>query len=264
MKKRTLITVGFFSLLLAAGSFYMATNYIDSLAHEKLFSPVVKVSSQTEIAPYEPITSEDVVLVQEEADEIMEDAATTLEQVVGKRAMQPLYPGEQVLQQKLKVGHLLPEKGQARYEFPLTSIMPTTELRKGDYVKIWVKYRPQSELDTLPAPTAFRKTNSSAELLFQSQLVTVKDNNGIEIYTLKPRLIPQGDQISDSLFNGSEAQKYTDGERRYRDYRAQPSSLAAYLGFNLTDQQYMTIIEAMNYGTIQIGHIMVAKEGETK
>lgn len=261
MKKRTLLAVSFFSFVLAAGSFYLATRYIDSLAHEKLFAPVVKVANGVEIAPFEPITTEDVVLVQEEADEIMAGAVTSLQDVVGKQATQSLYAGEQVLQKKLGDGHLLPGKGLARYEFPLTAIMPTTELRKGDYVKVWVKYKPKAELDTLPAPVTFRQTNQSAEFLFQSQLATVKDSNGIEVYTLKPRLIPSGDQVTDSLFNGSQAQKYTDGEKRYYDYRAQPSSLTAYLGFNLTDQQYLMLTEAMNYGTIQIGHIMVAKEG---
>ncbi len=261
MKKRTLIAISFLSFLLAAGSFYMATKYIDSLAHEKLFAPVVKVANGAEIIPYAPITSDEVVLVQEEVDEIMPDAASSLEDVVGKRAIQSIFSGEQILHQKLGDGHLLPEKGLARYEFPLTSIMPVTELRKGDYVKVWLKYRPKTELDSMPTPSNFKKTNDSAELLFQSQLVTVKDNNGIEVYTLKPSIIPQGDQISDSLFNGTEAKKYTDGEKRFRDYRAQPSSITAYLGFNLTDQQYLMLTEAMNYGTIQIGHIMVAKEG---
>lgn len=261
MKKRTLIAISLLSFLLAAASFYMATKYIDSLAYEKLFAPVVKVANDAEITAFEPISSDDVVLVQEEVDEIMPDAASSLEDVVGKRAIQSIFSGEQVLRQKLNDGQLLPGKGFARYEFPLTAIMPTTELRKGDYVKVWLRYRPKTELDAMPPPTTFQKTNESAELLFQSQLVTVKDNNGMEVYTMKPSIIPQGDQLSDSLFNGSEAKKYTDGEKRYRDYRAQPSAIAAYLGFNLTDRQYLMLAEAMNYGTIQIGHIMVAKEG---
>ncbi|NGQ96430.1 flagellar biosynthesis protein FlgA [Brevibacillus sp. SYP-B805] len=263
MKKRTLIIISLISFLLALFSFYAATRYIDSLAHEKLFAPVVKVADGREIQPFEPITTEDVVLVNEEADEILPDAVTSLEGVVGKRSVQPIFAGEQVLKQKLDDGHLLPEKGKARYEFPITDMMPVTELRKGDYVKVWVRYRSPTELANMPPPSYFTRTNASAELLFESQLATVKDNNGIEIYTIKPSVIPDGRQIGDTLFHGSEARKYTDAERRYRDYRAQPSSLPAYLGFNLTDQQYRMLSEAMQYGTIQIGHIMVSKEGGT-
>ncbi|XOS91279.1 hypothetical protein ACLMAB_22165 [Brevibacillus laterosporus] len=46
-------------------------------------------------------------------------------------------------------------------------------------------------------------------------------------------------------------------EKRYWDYRAQPSAVAAFVGFNLTDQQYLILTEALQYGTIQIGREML-------
>jgi hypothetical protein len=141
--------------------------------------------------------------------------------------------------------------------------MPVTELRKGDFVKIWVRYKPHTELEALPQPVHFTKSDQSAELLFESQLATVEDSNGIEIYTLKPKLIPDADQVNDPLFHGSKASSYVDQERRYRDYRAQPSSVPAYIGLNLTDQQYLLLTEAMHYGTVQIGHVLALKEGKT-
>lgn len=264
MKKQTLLTIGFLSLLMAAASFYAATYYLDALASERLFAPVVKVAKGKEISPYEPITRDDVVLVQEEADEIFPGALQTLESVLGKRSMQPLYEGEQLLKEKLSETQLLPQIGEARYEFPLHSIMPITELRKGDKVKVWVKYKPLTELQSMPAPAHFHKSNHTADPLFISQLVTVKDNNGVEIYTLKPNLLPPAEQMDSAVFKGSEAKKYANGEKRYRDYRSQPSSLPAYIGFNLTDEQFTALSEAMNYGTIQIGHVLVQEEVHKK
>lgn len=263
MKKQTLVSVGIISLVLAGICFYAATRYIDSLAVEKLFAPVVKVADGKVIDPYVPITREDVVVVLEETDEIMKDSFQTLEGILGKQAIQPLYGGEQLIAPKLTDGHLFPEKGQARYEFSLSSMMPVTEVRKGDYVKVWVKYKAQSELEALQNPVFFQKSNPSADLLFQTQLVTVKDNSGIEIYTIKPSIIPNPKELDEPLFNGSKAKKYVDSERRFRDYRAQPSSLPAYIGFNLTDQQYKTLTEAMSYGSVQIGHVFAIKEGST-
>jgi hypothetical protein len=259
MKKQTLLTLSLVSFTLAAACFYAATKYLEALATERLFAPVVKVAEGKEILPFEPITRDDVVLVQEEVDEIYPGSFQSVESVLGKRSVQTLYEGEQLVEKKLTDSHLLPEKGKARYEFPLTAITPVTELRKGDYVKIWVKYKPITELQSATQPEFFRKTNHTADVLFQSQLVTVKDNNGVEIYTLKPNLLPGANQM-DSVFHGSEAKTYMNAEKRYRDYRAQPTSLPAYVGFNLTDRQFVMISEAMNYGTVQIGQISVPEE----
>ncbi|MFY0545773.1 SAF domain-containing protein [Brevibacillus sp. H7] len=264
MKKQTLFTVSIVSFLLAAACFYAATRYLDALVAERLFAPVVKVAKGKEISPYEPITREDVVLVQEETDEIYPGSYQTIESVLGKRSVQTIYEGEQLVDKKLSESHLLPDKGKARYEFPLHSIMPVTELRKGDYVKLWVKYKPITELQSLPEPMHFRKSNTTADPLFESQLVTVKDNNGMEIYTLKQSLMPGAEQMESAVFKGSEAKKYTNAEKRYRDYRAQPTSLPAYIGFNLTDQQFVVLSEAMNYGTVQIGHILAAEEVQSR
>lgn len=263
MKKQTLVTVSIISFILAGVCFYAATRYIDSLAEEKLFAPVVKVAKGREISPYSPITREDVVLVQEETDEIMEGAVQSVESVLGKQSIQTIFAGEQLIEHKLHDGYLLPKKGEARYEFSMNAIMPITELRKGDFVKVWVRYKPRAELEMLPEPVHFIKSDQSAELLLESQLATVKDSNGIEIYTLKPKLLPDAEQLDDPLFNGSKASAYVDQERRYRDYRAQPTSVPAYIGFNLTDEQYLKLTEAMHYGTVQIGHVVALKEGDT-
>jgi hypothetical protein len=259
MKKQTLLTICLMSFGLAAVCFYAATKYLDALAAERLFVPVVKVAKGKEISPYEPITRGDVVLVQEEVDEIYPGSYQSVESVLGKRSVQTLFEGEQLVEKKLTDSHLLPEKGKARYEFPLSAITPVTELRKGDYVKIWVKYKPAAEMQTAPQPEFFRKTNHTADVLFQSQLVTVKDNNGVEIYTLKPNLLPGANQL-DSIFNSSEEKTTMNGEKRYRDYRAQPTSLPAYVGFNLTDRQFVIISEAMNFGTVQMGQISIPEE----
>ncbi len=259
MKKKTLLGVSIASLLLAAACFYGATQYIDRQVLHKLYGPVVKVASGKEIQPFEPISQDDVVVVQEPIQTIQKGAATSIESIVGKRSIQTIFEGEQVIQQKLEDGYLLPKVNEARYEFPLTSIMPVTELRKGDFVKVWVRYKSSSELEHIPPPAFFAKDNSTATLLFESQLVTVKDSNGIEIYTLKPQLIPGNNQNENLLFHGSQAAKQSDSERRYRDYRAQPSAIPSYIGFNLTDKQFQMLTEAMNYGMIQIGHVMIAK-----
>jgi hypothetical protein len=116
-----------------------------------------------------------------------------------------------------------------------------------------------TELQGLPDPVQFTKTNDTAEFLFESQLVSVRDSNGIEIYTLKPSLVPSPDHM-DAVFNGSREKPMQNGEKRYRDYRVQPTALPAFVGFNLTDQQYVILSEAMSYGMLQIGHIMVTKE----
>lgn len=259
MKKQTLLLISLISFLLAGSSFYAATRYIDAMAAERLFAPVVKVAQGKEISPFEPITKDDVVVVQEEVDEIMLGSARDVESVVGKRSMQSMYEGEQLLTNKLTDTQLLPEKGKARYEFPLTSIQPLTELRKGDHVKIWVKYKSITELHDFPAPVQFNKTNDTAELLFESQLASVRDSNGIEIYTLIPSLLPSPDHM-DAVFNGSREKPLLNNEKRYRDYRVQPTALPAFVGFNLTDQQYVILMEAMTYGMLQVGHIMVTKE----
>lgn len=259
MKKQTLFLICLISFLLAGSSFYAATQYIDAIATERLFAPVVKVAQGKEISPFEPITREDVVLISEEVDEIMPGSARDVESVIGRRSVQTIYEGEQLLTSKLTDTQLLPEKGQARYEFPLTYIQPLTELRKGDHVKIWVKYKPVTELQGLPNPVQFGKTNDTAELLFEGQLASVRDSNGVEIYTLKPSMLPSPDHM-DAVFNGSREKPMQNREKRYRDYRVQPTALPAFVGFNLTDQQYVILSEAMSYGMLQVGHIMVAKE----
>ncbi|MGC5328618.1 SAF domain-containing protein [Brevibacillus sp. SYSU BS000544] len=262
MRKKTLLYIGFVSLLLSIGCFVAAKNYLDELAHDKLYGPVVKVATGREILPYEPISTNDLLLVQEPTDNIQKGAATSIESLLGKRVIQTIYEGEQIIPIKLESGHLLPEAGEARYEFPLTSIMPVTELRKGDLVKVWVRYKGQSELENMQPPSFFKMDNPVATLLFQSQLATVKDSSGIEIYTLKPQLIPTNSQVDNPFFHGSSVSKTLESERRYRDYRAQPSAVPAYVGFNLTDQQYQIISEAMSYGMVQIGHVMDrGKEG---
>jgi len=259
MKKQTLFLICLISFLLAGSSFYAATQYIDAMAAERLFAPVVKVAQGKEIAPFEPITREDVVLVSEEVDEILPDSARDVESVIGRRSVQTIYEGEQLLTNKLTDTQLLPGQGQARYEFPLMDIQPLTELRKGDHVKIWVKYKPVAELQALPEPVQFTKTNDTAEFLFESQLVSVRDSNGVEIYTLRPSMLPSPDHM-DAVFNGSREKPVQNGEKRYRDYRVQPTALPAFVGFNLTDQQYVILSEAMSYGMLQVGQIMVAKE----
>lgn len=259
MKKQTLFLICLISFVLAGSSFYAATQYIDAMAAERLFAPVVKVAQGKEIAPFEPITRDDIVLVQEEVDEIMSGSARDVESVLGKRSVQTIYEGEQLLTNKLTDTQLLPEKGTARYEFSLLSIQPLTELRKGDFVKIWVKYKPIMELQDFPSPAQFKKTNDTADFLFESQLASVRDSNGIEIYTLKPSMLPSPDHM-DAVFNGSREKPLLNGEKRYRDYRVQPTALPAFVGFNLTDQQYMILTEAMAYGTLQVGQILISEE----
>lgn len=255
MKKNTLITISLVSFLLALGCLYGAMRYLEDLAQEKLFAPVVKVAEGRVIAPYEPITHDDVVVVQEEVDELLDGAFSTLDEVIGKYSMQMLFPHEQIIKQKLTNNYLLPGPGKARYEFSLNSILPVTELRKGDHVKVWVRYKSPEQLAQMPPPENFQINSTSAEMLFVTQLVSVKDSNGAEIYTLQPRLLPDGSAMGDVFFQAAENKQRGD-ERRYWDYRAQPTSIPTFIGFNLTDKQYQTLIEAMQYGTIQIGHIL--------
>ncbi|UFJ40589.1 flagellar biosynthesis protein FlgA [Brevibacillus humidisoli] len=259
MKKKTLLIISLISFLLAGGSLYGATRYLEVLAQEKLFAPVVKVAEGRVIAPYEPITQNDVVVVQEEVDELLEGSFSSLEEVVGKYSIQMLFADEQIVGQKLSDAYLLPDPGKARYEFPLNSILPVTELRKGDHVKVWVRYKSQDQLELLPPPATFQINSPSAEKLFETQLVSVKDSNGAEIYTLEPQLLPGGTSMGDAFFHASENRRPAGDERRYRDYRAQPTSIPAFIGFNLTDKQYETLIEAMQYGTIQIGYVLREK-----
>ncbi|WP_126424725.1 SAF domain-containing protein [Brevibacillus marinus] len=260
MKKKTLLLISLVSFLLAIGCLFGAMRYLEDLAEEKLFAPVVKVAEGRVIAPYEPITRSDVVVVQEEVDELMDGAFSSLDEVLGRYSIQTLFADEQIVKQKLASEYLLPGPGKARYEFPLHSILPVTELRKGDHVKVWVRYKPLEQLEQLPPPVNFRINSPAAEMLFVTQLVSVKDSNGAEIYTLMPQLLPDGSAMGDVFFHASENRQGGD-ERRYWDYRAQPTSMPAFIGFNLTDKQYETLIEAMQYGTIQIGHILPV-EGE--
>lgn len=259
MKKRTLLLISVTALILALGCFYGANRYLDERIQHKLYTAVVKVAPGKQIQAFEPITREDLVIVQAPIETIQKGAATTVEGIIGKYPIQTIFEGEQIISPKLEDTYLLPKPNEARYEFSLTSIMPITELRKGDGIKVWVRYKPKSELEQLPEPTFFQKNNSTATLLFDSQLVTVKDSNGIEIYTLKPQLIPNNTQVENPFFNGTQAANLVDTERRFRDYRAQPSAVPSSIGLNLTDKEYQMLCEAMNYGTIQIGHVMVAK-----
>lgn len=259
MKKKTLLAIGVVSFVLAGSCFYAATNYLDELAEEKLYAPVVKVVAGREIMPFEPITGDDVMIEQEEVDEILSGAYQRLEDVLGKRSMQAMFGGEQLLKRKLEDNQLLPGPSKARYEFPLTLMMPVTEVRKGDLVKVWVKYKLPAELELMPPPSTFTKSSQSAELLFEGQLATVKDSNGIEIYTLKPSILSQADQIENPFFHAAEATKPLESERRFRDYRAEPSAIPAFIGLNLTDKEYRTLTEAMQYGVIQIGTYLNAK-----
>ncbi|WP_232699075.1 SAF domain-containing protein [Brevibacillus daliensis] len=253
MKKKTLLIICLLSLLLAVGSFYAATKYIDQLVHETMFAPVVKVASGKQIQPFQPITRADLVVDHEEMDEIIPGSFAKIEDVIGKQSMQTIFGGEQLIEEKLREGYLLPQRGEARYEIPVTNLMPLTELRKGDHVKVWIKYKQASEIETLPAPSHFKMQNTSADLLFESQLVTVKDNNGFEIYSIQPQILPDAGNMTKTFFEASKSTPLNEVEKRYYDYRAQPSAIASFVGFNLTDQEYVILAEAMQYGIIQIG-----------
>lgn len=259
-----MLLIGCVSFLLAAGCMYAAVQYLEVLAQKRSVIPVVKVAPGREISPLVPISRDDIILVHEPVESVHQHSFRTIESVIGKRSIQVLYPDEQIIRETLTDDYLLPQKGQARYEFPLSSIMPVTELRKGDYVKVWVRYRTAAELETLPPPKHFQRKDPSAELLFVSQLATVKDSNGVEIYTIQMQpLTGEGGKIQNPFFHGSKLQTTSDTEKRYRDYRSQPSSLPAFIGFNLSDEQYRMLAEAMHYGTIQVGHVAVQEEGKT-
>ncbi|USG65983.1 SAF domain-containing protein [Brevibacillus ruminantium] len=263
MKKQTLFIISIISFILAGSCFYAATRYIEVLTLERLYAPVVKVAPGKEISPFEPITKADIVLVQEEIDEILPDSISDLESVIGKRSTQTIYAGEQLLKRKLTDDQLLPEKGMARYEFPLTFFNPVTELRKGDHVKVWVTYKSPSELEHLPEPSHFVKSNGTADLLFTTQLATVRDSNGTEIYTIKPSPLPSPDHM-DAIFNGSRERPLLNGEKRFHDYRSQPTALASFIGLNLTDHQFTAISEAFLYGVVQIGQVSSPEVVTTK
>ncbi|AYB40379.1 SAF domain-containing protein [Brevibacillus laterosporus] len=257
MKKKTLLLICITSFLLALGCFYVATKYINKLVHEKMFAPVIKVAQGKRLEPFHPISRADIIIEQEQVDKIHPEAIQSLEEILGKQSVQTIYSGEQILIQKLRDGYLLPDRGQARYELPLTAMMPVTEMRKGDQVKVWLRYKTTAELENLPKPKHFEMKSTSAELLFTSQLVTVKDSNGFEIYTIQPQFFSDAGKMTKAFFHGSQATPLDELEKRYWDYRAQPSAVAAFVGFNLTDQQYLILTEALQYGTIQIGREML-------
>ncbi|QOS98572.1 SAF domain-containing protein [Brevibacterium sp. JNUCC-42] len=257
MKKKTLLLICIASFLLALGCFYAATKYINKIVHETMYAPVIKVAQGKQLEPFQPISRADIIIEQEQVDEIQLGAIQSMEEVLGKQSVQTIYSGEQILIQKLRDGYLLPEPGKARYELPITAMMPVTEMRKGDHVKVWLRYKTTAELEILPKPTHFPMKSISADLLFTSQLVTVKDSNGFEIYTIQPQILPDAGNMTKTFFHGSQTTPLDEMEKRYWDYRAQPSAVAAFVGFNLTDQQYLILIEALQYGTIQIGREML-------
>ncbi|WP_139490081.1 SAF domain-containing protein [Brevibacillus dissolubilis] len=172
------------SLILSTGlslvTLYLGYQQAEQSFQSREYTQVVTVKQGKMIQPYSPIIPSDLDYKEVPKSQVLPGSIIQTDQIIGKVAWMPMGSGETVLDWKLMDGKLLPKKQEARYEIELSEFTPMSEIRRGDFVKVWINY---SELDPeklieLGDPRYFQKTNDTADLLFTSQVVAVKDGSG--------------------------------------------------------------------------------------
>ncbi|WP_019123892.1 SAF domain-containing protein [Brevibacillus massiliensis] len=261
INKRTISILFFLSSALSAGAIYLGYDYVRTSAAEAQYTSVLAIKEGKLLQAYTPIIQSDLVYKKIPVNQYAKGMLVNPEDVIGKTTWLPIGEGEPIFDWKLTDGKLLPQKDEARYEIPLTDFTPMSEIRRGDHVKVWVKYRPMNEehLEELGEPKFFTKTNDSADMLFTSQVVAVKDGAGAEVFSLSP---PQASTQAFADLMDNQQVSSTAQNRLTETYRGQPDTMPARLIFNWTDKQFQAFVEARKYGDVQIGVYQYYKQEE--
>lgn len=99
--------------------------------------PVVVVTSN--IMPLDVLSSQVNIRIEKIPPMyVLADAATTIEQVEGKIAKMRLYPGEQIILDKLNPDKKVPLPGEKYLQLPVKGII----IKPGEKVDVWVEYIP--------------------------------------------------------------------------------------------------------------------------
>ncbi|MBO8163918.1 MAG: hypothetical protein H0Z34_09420 [Brevibacillus sp.] len=261
LNKRTIGLLFALSSMLSGGALYLGYDYVKQTASEQQYTSVLAIKEGKLLMAYTPIVESDLTYKKIPVSQYVTGMLSDPEDVVGKTTWLPIGEGEPIFDWKLTDGKLLPKKDEARYEIPLTDFTPMSEIRRGDFVKVWVKYRPmdQEYLEELSEPKFFTKTNDSADMLFTSQVVAVKDGAGAEVFTLTPS--QASTQAFADLMDNQQVSSNAQN-RLAATYRGQPDTMPARLIFNWTDDQFKAFVEARKYGEVQIGVYQYYKQEE--
>lgn len=257
INRRKVLFLLFVCIVLTIVSVQVFMTFARDILLEKEYVSIVTVKKGRVIESYSPILLEDLEIREVEKTSILEGSFsdTAIQKIIGKQSWITMADGEPILEWKLfDDKKLLPQKNEARYEIPIQDLTLMTEIRRGDFVKLWVSYKmndPEAMQEQLGKPTFFKQTNASVDFLFESRVVGVKGSQGQEIFSMQPPELQAANELSSSTKekqNGNEMQK-----RLEQTYRGQPSDIPNRLIFNWTDEQYRVFAEAQKYGEIQIG-----------
>lgn len=262
VNKKKMMGLAALSLICAGVAANLLFTKSESLFRQNNYEEILAIRPGKVLNQYTPIVETDLEIKRVEKSALIDGmiSGSNLPKVIGKMAWVPIANGEPLLDWKIIDGKkLLPTLDQTRYEIPITEFTPMTEIRKGDYVKVWVRYSAKKQeqmIEQLGVPIEFKQTPGAAsDFLFTSQVAGVKGSQGEEIFSLQAPAAQATQAVGEFIDNKPETS--SDTQRRLQQtYRGAPSAIPSRLLFNWSDQQYKIFVEALKYGDVQVGVYM--------
>lgn len=259
INKKKLTLLAALSIICAGVAANLLYTKSEDLFVENNYEEVLAVRQGKILNQYTPIVETDLEIKKIEKSALIDGmiAGSNFSKIIGKMTWMPIANGEPILDWKLIDGKkMLPSVDQTRYEIPISDFTPMTEIRKGDYVKLWVRYSAKKQEvmnEQLGKPIEFKQTPGAAsDFLFTSQVAGVKGSQGEEIFSLQVPVAQATQAVGEYIDNKPETS--SDTQRRLQQtYRGAPSAIPNRLLFNWTDEQYKIFAEALKYGDVQIG-----------
>jgi len=266
VNKKKVITLGVISFIAAGLAGNLLFTKSQQFFRDENYEEILVIRKGKILNQYTPIVESDLETMRVENSALIDGmiSSTNLPKMIGKMAWIPVANGEPLLDWKLvDTKKMLPNLDQARYEIPINEFSPMTEIRKGDFVKVWVKYSAKKQeqmIEQLGPPIEFKQTPGAAsDFLFTSQVAGVKGSQGEEIFSLQAPAADATQAVGEFIDNKPETSSDTQ-RRLQKTYRGAPSAIPSRIIFNWTDQQYKIFAEALKYGDVQIGVYMPQAE----
>lgn len=165
------------------------------------------------------------------------NAYTHPNDIIGQRAVVPIGTNEEFMDWKLTKDNIYPTAGQEFFPFQINFVQSINDMvRRGDEVDIWVDYKK-------PVEEKGQKIYSK-KILSNITVAYVKDTNGKEIKDSSQNTALQALEH----LSKSEKDQYT-----FQHFRDTPTAKPSYMTFIMTPEQYQTLVEAEQKGTITLG-----------
>ncbi|MGG4499157.1 hypothetical protein [Brevibacillus reuszeri] len=263
-KKVTLYAVLSLGCAIAAGN--LLFKYSEKQFIQEHYEEIIAIRPGKILNQYTPIVEGDLTIKSVQKSELIDGmmSSSNIPKMIGKMTWVPVANGEPLLDWKVVDDKkLFPNLDQARYEIPISDFTPMTEIRKGDFVKVWVRYSAKKQeqmIEQLGPPIEFKQTSGAAsDFLFTSQVAGVKGSQGEEIFSMLAPIVESTQAVGEFIDNKPE--NSSDTQRRLQQtYRGAPTAIPSRMLFNWSDEQYKIFVEALKYGDVQIGVYMPQAE----